>query len=172
MRITFHRRHLFLYLFAVVATFTLLNSSVSEAGEVTANILQRVFSLRTSQGTGTSFTIEVDDRQYLITARHMLNAADPSTTVEILRDKEWIKLHFRRIEVKPDTVDIAVLALDQQISPLLPIKIGEETAFLSQEVFFVGFPYGITIDGASINSGFPIPLVKHGIIAGLDGVVA
>jgi len=168
MKITFHRFNGLLYLLAVVAVFTLFKSSVSEAGAVTANVLQRVFSLRTTEGTGTCFTIEVDDRQYLITAKHMLNAADPSTTVEILRNKEWLKLHFRRIEVKPDAVDIAVLALDQQISPLLPIQIGEETAFLSQEVFFVGFPYGITVDGTPLNAGFPIPLVKHGIIASLD----
>jgi hypothetical protein len=152
----------------LVGIFVLLTSAVSEAGMVTTNILQRVFSLRTTQGSGTCFTIEVDDRQYLITAKHMLNTADTSNTVEILQNKEWVKLPFHRIEVEPNTVDIAVLALDRQISPLFPIQLGQKTAFLSQEVFFVGFPYGIAIDGSSLNSGFPIPLVKHGIIAGLD----
>jgi hypothetical protein len=34
-------------------------------------------------------------------------------------------------------------------------------------VFFAGFPHGLSIDGRALNSGFPLPLVKHGIIAAI-----
>ena len=39
--------------------------------------------------------------------------------------------------------------------------------FLSQGVYFVGFPRGLFIENYVVNDGFPIPLVKHGIIAAL-----
>ena len=44
---------------------------------------------------------------------------------------------------------------------------GAKNFYLSQAVFFVGFPYGLSIHGRDLNRGFPIPLVKHGIIAAI-----
>jgi S1-C subfamily serine protease len=144
----------------------LLFSKPLEAGMVPSNILTRVFSLRIGSQQGTCFTIEVDGRQYLITARHMVSKAP--AVIEILRNEEWVKLPFHLISVEPDKVDIAVLALDKQLSSLLPIQLGIKGSFLSQEVFFVGFPYGLSIDGKLLNSGFPLPLVKHGIISAFE----
>jgi S1-C subfamily serine protease len=136
---------------------------------VPANILSRVFTLRVGTEQASGFTIEVEGRQYLITAGHLLPSSSSKGAVEVFRDADWIKLPFRRIPVEPETVDIAVLALDQQLAGLLPVQIGMKGSSLSQEVFFVGFPYGLSVDGRALNSGFPLPLVKHGIIAGLDG---
>ena len=38
----------------------------------TSNVLYRVLKIRTAGSTGSAFTIEVDGKQYLITARHLL----------------------------------------------------------------------------------------------------
>ena len=38
---------------------------------VNANILTRVLHLKIGEMTGTAFTVEVDGRQYLITAKHL-----------------------------------------------------------------------------------------------------
>lgn len=63
-----------------------------------------------------------------------------------------------------------MLALDQQLSGLMPIQIGTKSSFfLSQDVYFVGFPYGLSIEGQTLNNGFPLPLVKHGIVASVSG---
>lgn len=38
----------------------------------TSNVLFRVLKIKTATSTGSAFTIEVDGKQYLITARHLL----------------------------------------------------------------------------------------------------
>ena len=149
----------------LLAVSTLLFPVSSEADMVPSNILQRVFALRLGTQQATGFTIEVDGRQYLITARHLLLSSKTLTDIEILHNGRWVKVSFRVILPELDTVDIAVLALPQQLSTLLPIQLGIKSSYLSQEVFFVGFPYGLFIDRKALNSGFPLPLVKHGIIA-------
>ena len=132
---------------------------------VPSNILQRVFTLRIGSQQGTCFTIEVDGRQYLITAKHILGSSGTPASLEILHEGQWVKLPFRSILVEPSQVDIAVLALNQQLSGLLPIQLGMNNHYLSEEVFFIGFPYGLSYDGKSLNSGFPLPFVKQGIIS-------
>jgi len=145
-------------------------SPTSEAAMVPSNVLTRVFSLRLGQNTATGFTIEVDKRQYLITARHVIAAEPSASEIEIFHNNTWVKVSFRLIAVEPPSVDIAVLALNQQISQLLPIQLGVKSDyFLSQEVFFVGFPYNLTVNGHQLNRGFPLPFVKHGIIAATAG---
>ena len=135
---------------------------------VSSNILARVFSLRVGEMQATGFTIEVDRRQYLITARHLLPSPPSKGVVEIFRDSKWEKLDFRLVQVEPATVDIAALALTEQLPSLLPVVLGFKNVALSQAVFFVGFPFGLSIDGRVFNKGFPIPLVKHGIISSID----
>jgi len=149
----------------LLAVSLIILSTNLQAGVVPSNILQRVFNLRMGSQTATGFTVEVDGRQYLLTARHLIASSSPSGTIEIFYNNDWRGVQFRVIAVAPNTVDIAVLALDQQLSGTLPITLGFKGAFLSQEVFFVGFPFGLSIDGRSANGGFPLPLVKHGIIA-------
>jgi S1-C subfamily serine protease len=138
---------------------------------VPSNILTRVFCLRVGSDIGSSFTIEVNDRQYLITARHVLKVLGSGLKVQILQDgTKWRDIEVRPIPVEPESVDIGVLALKEQLSDTLPVELsGEKNSYLSQAVFFVGFPYALSIAGHNLNRGFPIPLVKHGIIAALSG---
>ena len=54
----------------------------------------------------------------------------------------------------------------QQISPAHPLKVSNgEGFFLSQQIYFLGFPFGLRMDAGEINNHFPIPFVKTGIIA-------
>ncbi|MYC29349.1 MAG: hypothetical protein F4X65_04560 [Chloroflexi bacterium] len=40
---------------------------------------------------------------------------------------------------------------------------------LAQDVYFCGYPYGLTVEaGPDINQGFPIPLVKKGVLSGMS----
>ena len=134
---------------------------------VTEHILTRVFALRFGLELVSGFTIELDERQYLITARHVLPDLVSTGALEVLQNKNWVQLSFRRLQVEPKEVDIAVLVLDRKLTSAPPIRLGEKGTFLSQGVYFVGFPYGLSIAVHAVNSGFPIPLVKHGIIAAL-----
>jgi S1-C subfamily serine protease len=108
---------------------------------VPENVLTRVFNLRMGSQTATGFTIEVDNRQYLVTARHVINASPAATEIELFHDAGWMKVPFRPITIEPTMVDIAVLALDRQVSDVLPVKNGaRQDYFLSPEVFFGGYP--------------------------------
>jgi len=67
--------------------------------------------------------------------------------------------------------DIAVLGLET----LLPTGNtalatgGNKSLFLSMDVYFLGFPYGLQTDlTTSMSAGYPIPLVKKAIISGFD----
>jgi hypothetical protein len=135
---------------------------------VPSNIFQRVLHLRVGLQIATGFTIEVDERQYLVTAKHVVAGPSLAGGIDIFHDRDWItNIPYQAVIVEPAVVDIAVLALNQQISPLPPITLGIKGAFLSQQVFFVGFPFGLSINGRAVNNGFPLPLVKHGIIAAI-----
>ena len=103
----------------------------------------------------------------LITARHALPASATTGTIEVLQNASWMQFHIRRLQVEPQEVDIAVLVLDRRLGSAIPIHLGVKGMFLSQGVYFVGFPPGLFIENYVVNDGFPIPLVKHGIIAAL-----
>ena len=152
--------------FAVISALSVCLTT--QAAMVPSNILQRVFNVKIGTSSGTAFTIEVEGRQYLVTAKHVIAASPASTAIEVFRNNKWIKMPYRLINVEPKTVDIAVLAVDRKLSPLLPIQTGIKGAYLSQQVFFAGFPFGLSIDGRRLNSGFPLPLVKHGIISSFE----
>jgi hypothetical protein len=87
--------------------------------------------------------------------------------LEVFRNGSWAQVPFRSLSVEPPDVDIAVLALDRQLSAVLPVQVGIKDTALSQGVYFIGFPYGLLINDHAVNNGFPIPLVKHGIVAAL-----
>ena len=55
---------------------------------VTSNVLTRVFALRIASQQASGFTIEVDGRQYHITARHAVPASSPTRTLEVFRKRE------------------------------------------------------------------------------------
>ena len=63
----------------IVLVIISLVPSLSEAQMVPQNVLTRVFNLRMGSQTATGFTIEVDNRQYLVTARHVINASPTAT---------------------------------------------------------------------------------------------
>ena len=155
-------------LFLLLLLLTLmLNIGVSDA-MVPKSILQRVIFIRHGSSTGTGFTIEVDGRQYLITARHLLPVSGVISTVDIFINGVWKAVKAQSIPVLPETADIGVLVAPQLLTPIWNIHIDKDY-FLSQDVYFLGFPYGIVIDGTKANNGAPFPLVKRAIISAFDG---
>ena len=50
---------------------------------VTTNILQRTFRMRHGDNVGTCFTVDVHNRRYLVTARHLVEKIRPRGTVDI-----------------------------------------------------------------------------------------
>jgi hypothetical protein len=63
--------------------------------QVTANGLRRVLLIEAGNQFGTAFTIEVDGRQYLITARHVVAALQPEDTIRYLRNDQWLPIQMQ-----------------------------------------------------------------------------
>jgi hypothetical protein len=133
---------------------------------VTTNILQRTFHVRYGGSTGTCFTVDLDGRHYLLTAAHVVQGIAQADEIEIQQDNNWHRIPVQTVGVTAAPADVAVLAPNQILSPLHPLGVHGGGYSLSQDVYFLGFPYGFQMDlQQELNRGFPLPLVKKGIIS-------
>lgn len=133
---------------------------------VNSNILQRTFHLRFGGGTGTGFTVDLDGRHYLVTAAHVVEGIRELDVIWVNREQAWQEVPVRLVGRSIANGDIAVLAPDDLLSPLHPLRLGAQGIHLAQNVWFLGFPYGIQMDmPLALNRGFPLPLVKKAIIS-------
>jgi S1-C subfamily serine protease len=133
------------------------------AQEVGTHILQRVFFIKYGEKCGTSFTIDVQGKQYLITARHLVEGIKEGDSIGLFHENQWKSLKAKPLYLEPAEVDIVVLALPIQISPSYPLELGVAGLCISQTTYFLGFPYGQAVDARTLNNGFPLPFVRQGI---------
>lgn len=135
---------------------------------ITANIIQRTFQFSFGNQQGTCFTIDYDNRQYIVTARHLVEPIIDSATIRIKHETIWKDCLVNLVGHGEGEVDISVLAAGVQISPkyrLPPTAVG---LTLGQDVYFLGFPYGLTSDVGELNRNFPFPFVKKATVSATD----
>ena len=108
------------------------------------------------------FTGEVDGRQYLITARHLLDGWNGDRELQIFHNNSWKALEVTVAGVGEGEVDIAVLATEEQLTPSFPMELSMGDIVLGQQVYFLGFPLGMMAGSGALNRDFPFPLVKCG----------
>ena len=109
------------------------------------------------------FSLTIDNKDYLITAKHLFPnsiAYKSKVDFEILRDTGWLKVSATLLIHENVNIDIAVLDLGSNSLKENLFDIGSKDYFLSQECFFLGFPFGLKMQGGENNFGFPIPFVK------------
>jgi hypothetical protein len=136
--------------------------------QITSNVFTRVLHLRVNAGTtheeeATGFTIGVDGREYLITAKHVVARLGDAGTVGIEQNSHWVNVPVKIFRCD-DPVDIAVLIAPFRITLNLPLPVETVNFEYGQEEFFLGFPYNMGSPG-TINGGFPFALVKKGLIS-------
>lgn len=139
---------------------------------VPSNILQRTFHISHNRSTGTGFTIDVDGRQYLATAKHVIEGLAPDSSIGVMHDGAWKNIEIGEIWHSPTGADVALLSLKNQLSPSHKIvALGDSASyFLSQQIYFLGFPFGLHMEAGLINNGYPVPFVKTGIVASFSSV--
>ncbi len=128
-------------------------------------ILGRTFQISCGTSTGTCFTIDVEDRQYIVTARHVVESV--TDHIKILRDETWKNLSIKLVGHGEGDIDISVLATDLQLSPAYPWPTTMDRIGLAQDVYFLGFPYGLANDAGHLNRNFHAALVKKGILSAI-----
>lgn len=133
--------------------------------QITANVYERLLYIRIPGGTASAFTIEVDGRQYIITAKHAVASLPEEASIEYERANKWVRLpvHIYKCE---DPTDIAVLVPPYQVTTAFNFPFESGKISYGQDTFFLGFPYGITLNGTNVNGTLPMPFVKKAIYSG------
>ena len=134
---------------------------------VTTNILQRTFHIRHNGQTGTCFTIDVQSKRYLITASHVVASILNDATVEISHNQNWIPARVKLVGHCARDIDIAVLAPQELFGSPFPLRLTTAGLTLAEDVYFLGFPYGMSMEGTDLNGGFPLPLAKKAAVLAL-----
>ena len=122
---------------------------------------------------GTGFTIEVDNKQYLITAKHLVQNITfnkkKEGVIEIFHDNQRKELNITLVGHCNGENDMSVLSADIQISPTYNMKpSGVAKIVYSQDVYFLGFPYLDGRDISKLNRNFPMPFVKKAIVSNIN----
>jgi hypothetical protein len=150
----------------------LVLAALAQAQIPTSNVIYRVLRIKTDAGHGSAFTIEVDEKQYLITARHLLRDFGSEGEVELWIEGKWSRVRARAIYPAKDVVDIAALDVGRPVTVTFPLEPSASGLTLGQQVYFLGYPYGLNTPGSygpSAPPGFgEIPFLKSGIISAMD----
>ncbi|WP_279250873.1 S1 family peptidase [Candidatus Marimicrobium litorale] len=132
---------------------------------ITANVFNRVFFIKVEQyGTGT--VIDVDGKQYLVTARHLLGESYENPELDYFHANEWKALPIKVVGISRTSADVAVFATNITLCPAnLPLSVGSKGMVISQDLFFLGFPYTLRTDGGDALQGRPCPFIRKGILS-------
>ncbi|WP_320007628.1 serine protease [Maridesulfovibrio sp.] len=132
------------------------------------NAIQRVFQIQVNNSTGTCFTVEHKNKQYIVTAKHIVAEIEEKTTIEIFHNKQWKTIEVQLVGFADNPIDIAVLTTDIQISPLYPLPATAKGSVYGQDVYFLGFPYGLYEHVGEMNNNFPLPFVKKATLSSMS----
>lgn len=132
--------------------------------QVTSNVFLRTFMVKSRDELGTAFTMDVDARQYLITAKHIVVGMKDVDIIQVRRGDEWVPLKVTVLRCA-DHIDIAVLIPPHQISVSYELEPGMKDVEYGQEIYFVGFPYGLFTEGTNVNGMFPLAFIKRGTMS-------
>jgi len=136
---------------------------------ITANVIHRVFRIRFDGSEGTAFTIEVEQKEYLITAKHIVKSLQGSAEIEVFSNGIWIPLRVSLVGHAPDGDDVSVLAASRLLTPPnLPMEATHIGLAYSQDVYFLGFPYGFLGRYIFGPEGYPLPFVKKATLSLID----
>ena len=129
-------------------------------------------TLRILHGTdaGTAFTMEVNNVQYIVTAKHLFEKSGypSSAQIGIYENKNYV---FYDVDIKYPTdpnVDIAVLKTTPytQLTALYPTTFSSANITIGQDVYFLGFPYNY--DSLLCNmpgDKYPLPFIKKACLS-------
>ena len=133
---------------------------------ITANAIQRTFHLRLSGQSATGFVIDVDKRQYLITAKHFAGSIQSNQSIDIYYKNQWNSVPVSVVGHTAGDVDISILSVPFLLAhPDLKLPADMGGIIYGQDVYFLGFPFGLYGDAGAAMVEFPLPFVKGGILS-------
>lgn len=146
----------------------------------TTNILARTFHIRTAEGTGTAFTVDFEGRRYLVTAQHVVGTRLQDVTVDIETKHSWQRFQLENVTRSVPDLDVSVLSLGRSLHDhAFPITLMPKAQMqMGQEMYFSGFPWGLSTPTNFTDFPYRMPLVRRGVVSSfhdygcyLDGTV-
>jgi len=128
-------------------------------------VVKSVYWIQYADKSGAAFAIEVDERQYLITAKHVVPGIPKDGQVGLF-NSEALKsvIQVTPIMCEDTNNDLIVLVPPVRLNATRYLPPTESSAALGQEVFVFGFPMGYY---TSVQKNI-IPFVGKGIISAVD----
>ena len=138
---------------------------------VQSEIFGRVFRIVFGSNAGTTFTIEQDGTQFLVTAKHIFEDAQFPAQAEIMLWKEgrYQSIHVEIRYPEDQEIDIAVMKTNPYlfVSKINDNKNTSEGLIWGQDVYFLGFPYDFDVHLKSLpDSKTPVPFIKKACLSG------
>lgn len=109
---------------------------------------------------------------FLVTVRHLFSNVQHGSNVNIEIATMSGNLNIAGIIYFPkdfggQQIDMALIKIQQSLTPVF-YAFHREPYAICQEAYFTGFPFQIRLDAAGVNNGYPLPVVKKGIISGYN----
>ncbi len=153
----------------------------AQSAEPTSNILFKTLMIRTKTEAGTMFSIEVDNREYWLTAKHILTGrksgpagevSEKTVSLDVLDPIgdaiKWNPNQFTVIDPGKD-IDIVVLVPTTVLQDIkIPsLKVSSEGFGMGEECSFLGFPFASTWTATFSSTPYKMPFIKHCYISGI-----
>ena len=140
---------------------------------IPAQVIQRVFWIRVGDNAGSCFVLDVESKQYVCTAKHVLSGWD-GKFIQLFHKGKWKPCAAKLVGFGSENADIAILALDMKLTPPppLPLQATTEGIAYGQDAYFLGFPAAIhesfkIAEHTEVNRFFPIPFVKRAVVSAM-----
>ena len=142
---------------------------MTDRSVVNSNILFRVFRIYVGNSSGTCFTIEHNNSQFIITVKHLFKDIDYPDHIQIgLLQNHKIVYIDCDVNYCEGDIDIAVLKPNPTIviSRKTNIIFSLDGTQFGEEVYFVGYPFDYDLTLRNLPSSYnPIPFFKHAYIS-------
>lgn len=134
---------------------------------ITKAIYKRVFHIKNGNATGTCFAIEKDHQQYVVTARHVVDGLKSGDSIQIYHENSWKGLQIKEIRRATGQIDVSIFSINIQLCSADDLDYTSDGLIVSQETYFLGFPYAQSWPSQDLNNNFPFPLVKKATISAI-----
>lgn len=133
---------------------------------INQRIINHVFLIKFNNSIGTCFEIEVDGKEYMVTAKHVIQGINDRDYIDLFKGYGWIKVPINLVG-NHKYADVSVFALNFHPECINDsINCGTSVNY-SQGVYFLGFPYGMHQDDVArlVNEMYPMAFVKKAILS-------
>jgi hypothetical protein len=153
-------------LVAVAVWLLFVSSAVLAQDAVPAEMATRTFYIKNGNVTGTAFEVDYRNKIFLVTARHLVTGLPESEAIiQVWLEGQWKNYQTARTLFPASAdVDIAVFETKQKVPQPFAVAPGG-IATMGQQVWFLGYPYGIS---SHFSNGVMVPFIKRGTMSAID----